>query len=157
MLVPTRPSTIVASSMDAIRERTPAGCDLRVEMPDDLPQVMADPDALGTALINLLDNALKFTPDDKHILVRAYVDDRSVMFAVRDNGTGIPEREQRRIFRRFYRVDQRLARETAGVGLGLSIVALIVRAHGGRVEVSSQPGAGSTFSLRLPAMNGGRV
>jgi signal transduction histidine kinase len=156
VLVPTRPSAIIASSMDAIRERTPAGCDLRVEMPDDLPQVMADPDALGTALINLLDNALKFTPVDKHILVRAYVDDRSVMFAVRDNGTGIPVSEQRRIFRRFYRVDQRLARETAGVGLGLSIVALIVRAHGGRVEVSSQPGAGSTFSLRLPAMNGGR-
>jgi two-component system phosphate regulon sensor histidine kinase PhoR len=157
VLVPTRPSTIITASIDAIRDRTPAGCDLRVEMSDDLPPVMADPDALGTALINLLDNALKFTPDEKQILVRAYVDDRSVMFAVRDNGTGIPVREQRRIFRRFYRVDQRLARETAGVGLGLSIVALIVRAHGGQIEVSSQPGAGSTFALRLPAVNAGRA
>ena len=157
VLVPSDPSAIVTASIDAIRDRTPAGCDLRVEMADDLPQVMADSDALGTALINLLDNALKFTPADKHILVRAYVDDRSVMFAVRDNGTGIPVREQRRIFRRFYRVDQRLARETAGVGLGLSIVALIVRAHGGQIEVSSQPGAGTTFALRLPAVNGGRV
>lgn len=126
-------------------------------MPHDLPPVMADSDALGTALINLLDNALKFTPDDKRILVSAYADDRSVIFAVRDNGAGIPAREQRRIFKRFYRVDQRLARETAGVGLGLSIVALIARAHGGQVEVSSQPGAGSTFTLRVPLATGGRA
>ena len=157
VLAPTDPSAIVTASVDAIRERTPAGCDLRVEMPPDLPPVMADSDALGTALINLLDNALKFTPDDKRILVSAYADDRSVMFAVRDNGAGIPAREQRRIFKRFYRVDQRLARETAGVGLGLSIVALIARAHGGQVEVSSQPGAGSTFTLRVPLATGGRA
>jgi signal transduction histidine kinase len=157
VLAPADPSAIVAASVDAIRERTPAGCDLRVEVPHDLPPVMADADALGTALINLLDNALKFTPHDKCILVSAYADDRSVMFAVRDNGAGIPAREQRRIFKRFYRVDQRLARETAGVGLGLSIVALIARAHGGQVEVSSQPGAGSTFTLRVPLASGGRA
>ena len=157
VLVPTDPSSIVTASIDAIRERTPAGCDLRVEMPDDLPPVMADSDALGTALLNLLDNALKFTPDDKHILVSAYADGRSVMFAVRDNGAGIPAREQRRIFKRFYRVDRRLTRETAGVGLGLSIVALIVRAHGGQIEVSSEPGSGSTFTLRLPVADGGRA
>jgi two-component system phosphate regulon sensor histidine kinase PhoR len=157
VLVPTAPSAIVAASIDAIRERTPAGCDLRVEVPEDLPPVMADSDALGTALLNLLDNALKFTPEDKHILVTATADHRSVMFAVQDNGAGIPAREQRRIFKRFYRVDRRLARETAGVGLGLSIVALIVRAHGGQVEVASQPGAGSTFTLRVPLATGGRV
>lgn len=157
VLAPTDPSAIVTASVDAIRERTPAGCELRVEMPHDLPPVMADSDALGTALINLLDNALKFTPADKRILVSAYADDRSVTFAVRDNGAGIPAREQRRIFKRFYRVDQRLARETAGVGLGLSIVALIARAHGGQVEVSSQPGAGSTFTLRVPLATGGRA
>jgi signal transduction histidine kinase len=157
VLVPTDPSAIVTASVDAIRDRTPAGCDLRVEMPDDLPPVMADSDALSTALLNLLDNALKFTPVDKHILVSTYADARNVMFAVRDNGAGIPAREQRRIFKRFYRVDRRLARETAGVGLGLSIVALIVRAHGGQVEVSSQPGSGSTFTLRLPVADGGRA
>jgi signal transduction histidine kinase len=157
VLVPTNPSAIVSASVEAIRERTPAGCDLRVEVPADLPPVMADSEALGTALLNLLDNALKFTPDDKQIVVSACADNRSVMFAVRDNGAGIPAREQRRIFERFYRVDQRLARETVGVGLGLSIVALIVRAHGGQVEVSSQPGAGSTFTLRLPLATGGRA
>jgi two-component system sensor histidine kinase SenX3 len=72
------------------------------------------------------------------------------MFAVEDNGIGIPVREQRRIFRRFYRVDQRLSRETSGVGLGLSIVELIARGHRGSVSVHSAPGSGSTFTLRVP-------
>jgi two-component system sensor histidine kinase SenX3 len=74
-----------------------------------------------------------------------------VVFDVADNGIGIPSGEQNRIFRRFYRIDQRLSRETSGVGLGLSIVQLIVRAHGGRVEVRSGPGMGSTFSMRVPS------
>jgi signal transduction histidine kinase len=69
---------------------------------------------------------------------------------VRDNGIGIARTEQRRIFRRFYQVDQRLSRETGGVGLGLSTVTLIVRGHGGRLEVTSEPGHGSTFVIRLP-------
>jgi two-component system phosphate regulon sensor histidine kinase PhoR len=153
-LVPTNPAAVVAASVDAICERAPQGCDLRVEVANDLPQVMADSEALSTALVNLLDNALKFTPAEKHILIRAYADNSSVTFAVRDNGVGIATDEQRRIFDRFYRVDQRLARETAGVGLGLSIVDLIVRAHGGEVQVSSSPGAGSTFALRVPSARG---
>jgi two-component system sensor histidine kinase SenX3 len=73
------------------------------------------------------------------------------VFAVEDNGIGIPAREQKRIFRRFYRVDRRLARETGGCGLGLSIVDSIVRAHGGSVRVTSRLGSGSTFSLCLPS------
>jgi signal transduction histidine kinase len=113
--------------------------------------VLADADGLGAALVNLLENALKYTADEKRISVRASSDGGSfVRFDVTDNGIGIPAREQRRIFRRFYRVDQRLSRETAGVGLGLSIVELIVRAHGGSVSVHSEPGAGSTFSLHVP-------
>jgi signal transduction histidine kinase len=78
-----------------------------------------------------------------------------VAFSVSDNGIGIERREQRRIFRRFYRVDQRLARDTAGVGLGLSIVELIARGHGGRVTVDSTPGQGSTFTLTIPAAAAG--
>ena len=73
-----------------------------------------------------------------------------MILAVKDNGIGIAPREQRRIFRRFYQVDQRLARETGGCGLGLSIVEFVVRAHGGTVRVESRPGAGSTFSVILP-------
>jgi signal transduction histidine kinase len=148
---PTRPSVVVASAVNAIRDRLPPGGDLRVDVAPDLPDIMADADALSTALINLLDNAVKYTPEEKRILVRARRDgDASVSFAVEDNGIGIPIKEQRRIFRRFYRVDQRLTRETTGVGLGLSIVELIVRAHGGTVTLTSAPGSGSTFALRLP-------
>jgi signal transduction histidine kinase len=73
-----------------------------------------------------------------------------VAFQVQDSGIGIAPREQRRIFRRFYRVDQRLAQDTSGVGLGLSIVELIARAHGGSISVDSTEGVGSTFTLWLP-------
>jgi signal transduction histidine kinase len=152
VLAPSEPAAIVASAVETVRDRLPADCDLRVEVPASLPAVMADADALRTALINLLENALKYTPAHKRIVVRAGLDgDGAVMFAVEDNGIGIPVREQRRIFRRFYRVDQRLSRETSGVGLGLSIVELIVRGHHGTVTVQSAPGAGSTFTLRVPS------
>ena len=152
-LAPAEPAAIVASAVDTVRDRLPPDCDLRVEVPASLPLVMADADALRTALSNLLENALKYTPATKRISVRASLDDDgTVQFAVEDNGIGIPVREQRRIFRRFYRVDQRLSRETSGVGLGLSIVELIVRGHHGTVTVRSAPGAGSTFTLRLPGV-----
>jgi signal transduction histidine kinase len=156
VFAPAQPSAIVAAAVDAVRDRMPSGCDLRIEVASGLPPVMADAEALGTALANLLDNALKYTPADKRIVVRVNRDrDASVLFAVEDNGIGIPEREQRRIFKRFYRVDQRLSRETSGVGLGLSIVDLIVRGHRGSVSVSSEPGSGSTFTLRVPCASEG--
>jgi signal transduction histidine kinase len=101
-------------------------------------------------LLNLLDNAWKYTPGEKHIGVRAYRAQGRVVFAVEDNGIGIAARERKKIFRRFYQVDRRLARDTGGCGLGLSIVDFIVRAHGGSVEVKSQPGHGSTFSVAIP-------
>jgi signal transduction histidine kinase len=148
---PVSPATLVETAIDAVRERLPANCRLDVDVVASLPLVLADADGLGAALVNLLENALKYTADEKRISVRASSDGGSfVRFDVTDNGIGIPAREQRRIFRRFYRVDQRLSRETAGVGLGLSIVELIVRAHGGSVSVHSEPGAGSTFSLHVP-------
>ena len=145
------PSAIVETAVGAVSPRLPEGCDLRVDVAPALPAVRADAEALGAALVNLLDNALKYTPADKRIAVRAGRDgDAFVQFAVTDNGIGIPAREQRRIFRRFYRVDSRLAGDTTGVGLGLSIVEGIVRAHGGTVSVRSERGAGSTFTLRVP-------
>ena len=151
VFTPSAPSAIVSAAVDAVRDRVPDDCDLRIEIPPALPSVMADADALRTALINLLENALKYTPANKRIVIRATQDGNgSVMFAVEDNGIGIPVREQRRIFRRFYRVDQRLSRETSGVGLGLSIVELIARGHRGSVSVRSAPGSGSTFTLRVP-------
>jgi signal transduction histidine kinase len=155
VFAPVQPASIVAAATEAIRERLPAHADLRVDVDADLPPVVADADALVTALINLLDNAIKYTPPDKRIVLRVRRDGAHVVFAVEDNGIGIPSREQRRIFRRFYRIDQRLTRETGGVGLGLSIVELIARAHGGTVTVRSESGAGSTFTLRLPPASQG--
>ena len=99
---------------------------------------------------NLLDNAWRYTPEDKRIGVRAYREKGRVVFAVEDNGIGIAPRERKKIFRRFYQVDRRLARDAGGVGLGLSIVEFIVRAHGGSIDVKSQPGRGSTFSVAIP-------
>ena len=151
VFAPSQPSAIVASAVAAIRERVPIDGDVQVEVTPGLPLVLADAEALSTALLNLLENALKYTPAEKRIVVRASHDGNgSVLFAVADNGIGIPVREQRRIFRRFYRVDQRLSSETSGVGLGLSIVDLIVRGHRGTVSVHSAPGSGSTFTLRVP-------
>jgi signal transduction histidine kinase len=153
-----QPAAVVDAAVAAVRDRLPADCDLKVEVATTLPPVMADADALRSALINLLDNALKYTPADKRITVRAMPDGSGfVSFSVEDNGIGIAAREQRRIFKRFYRVDQRLSRETGGVGLGLSIVELIARAHGGTVRVTSAPGAGSTFAIRLPTAGEGAV
>jgi signal transduction histidine kinase len=147
---PADPSAIVTSAVDAIRDRLSAPSILEVDIAPSLPPVMVDAEAVSTALVNLLDNALKYTPDPKRIAVRACRDgDGVVQFAVSDNGIGIPVREQRRIFRRFHRVDQRLARDTGGVGLGLSIVELIARGHGGRVTVQSATGEGTTFTMRV--------
>ena len=147
----TRPSAVVDAALAAMRERLLApGCHLEVELTPGLPTVLADQDALTTVLLNLLDNAYKYTPAEKRIRVCAYRKNGRMAFDVEDNGIGIAPREQKRIFRRFYQVDRRLARETGGCGLGLSIVEFIVRAHGGEVAVESRPGAGSTFRVWLP-------
>ena len=147
----TDPAGVVGSAVEAMRERwpLPAG-QMQVEVSAELPRLRADGDALVTVLLNLLDNAYKYTPADKRIALHAYREDGHVVFAVEDNGIGIAPRDQKRIFRRFYQVDRRLARETGGVGLGLSIVDFIVRAHGGAVRVKSHTGSGSTFSVWLP-------
>src|SRR5262249_59484435 len=117
-----------------------------------LPSLQADRDALVTVLLNLLDNAYKFTPEDKRIALRAFSDSGRVCFTVEDNGIGIPSREHARIFRRFYQVDRRLSRQAGGCGLGLSIVEDIVKAHGGDVHVRRRPGGGSTFTRTLPGV-----
>ena len=143
---PTDPHRVIQSAAVAMRERVPVA----VESDPDLPSLYADEDALVTVLLNLLDNAYKYTPTEKRIELRAYRDGASMVFSVEDNGIGIPPREQKRIFRKFYQIDRTLARETGGVGLGLSIVDYIVRAHGGSVRVQSRAGAGSTFLVSLP-------
>ena len=112
--------------------------------------IRGDLDRLTEALINLLDNAVKYTPEGGSVTVEAAAVDDGVRIAVTDTGMGIPPKELPRIFERFYRVDRARSREVSGTGLGLSIVKHIVEAHGGRVAVESTVGQGSTFSLHLP-------
>jgi signal transduction histidine kinase len=149
---PTRPGDVARQALTAMTESRRGSGSPRVEIDPDLPLVTADADALVTVLLNLLDNAYKYTPAEQQVALRVGRDHDSVVFAVQDNGIGIAPREQRRIFRRFYRVDQRLA-GAGGSGLGLSIVEGIVRAHGGRVHVQSAPGKGSTFAVHLPCLD----
>jgi signal transduction histidine kinase len=150
--VPAR--QIVDSAAAAVRERFHApGCRFTVAAAPDLPPVLADAGAMVTALLNLLDNAWKYSGEDKQIVLTAAAENGAVRFAVQDNGIGLPPRETRRIFRRFYQVDPHLSRTGSGCGLGLSIVQFIVAAHHGSVKVESQPGAGSTFAITLPAVN----
>jgi signal transduction histidine kinase len=146
-----RAADIVAGAITAVRERFNApGCQFKTEVAPDLPSVLADPDAMITALVNLLDNAYKYSGEQKQITLSASAANGNVAFAVKDNGIGLSQRDTRRIFKRFFQVDQRLSRSSAGCGLGLSIVKFIVTAHQGSVRVESQPGRGSTFTISLP-------
>jgi signal transduction histidine kinase len=148
---PVKPDGVIHSAAQVMRERfQTSACQFEVEAPPDLPLLYADQDALIMVLLNLIDNAYKYTLADKHISVRAHQTAGELVVEVADNGIGIAPRDQKRIFRRFYQVDRRLARETGGCGLGLSIVEFVVQAHGGSVRVKSRPGAGSTFIVRLP-------
>ena len=150
---PVDPAAVIRAALEGTGPRATDRAALSVEVAPDLPRLVADAEALRGALVNLIDNAVKYTPADTRIVVRAQADGADhVRFEVSDNGIGIPRREQRRVFRRFHRVDTRLAGQTTGVGLGLSIVEAIARAHGGSVSVRSAPGAGSTFTLRLPCL-----
>jgi signal transduction histidine kinase len=147
----TTAEEVIQPAMLAMRERLRGPQrQVQVDVASDLPHLWADRDALVTVLLNLLDNACKYTPGEKRISVSASCENGRLVFAVKDNGIGINPREQKRIFRRFYQVDRRLAREAGGCGLGLSIVDFIVRAHGGAVTVESHAGMGSTFRVLLP-------
>jgi len=149
---PVRPQQIVDDAIAALGERClqPA-CHFESHTQPDLPLLIADHDALTTALINLLDNAWKYTGSEKRITLRTDTQNGSVRFAVEDNGIGISAWESRRIFRRFYQVDRSLARNGDGCGLGLSIVESIIEAHRGSVSVASEIGKGSTFAIKIPA------
>jgi len=120
------------------------------DLPEGLPCVRADRAALGDALLNLLQNAHKYTGPDKRIEVSARALGTSVALTVSDNGPGIAGADQKHIFDKFYRGQDLLDRTIEGSGLGLSMVKHIVKAHGGKVTVSSQPGHGAAFTITLP-------
>jgi signal transduction histidine kinase len=109
-----------------------------------------DREAIARSLVNLVNNALKYSQDRKYIGVNLYRDNGCVKLEVIDQGIGIPPGEQQKIFEKFYRVGDPLVHNTKGSGLGLSLVQHIARAHGGNVVVDSTPGAGSKFTITLP-------
>jgi signal transduction histidine kinase len=132
------------------RLQTP-GCRVELDLAPQMPPVIGDRDALITVFVNLLDNALKYTGETKEIRIRSFSSDGNVRIEVQDNGIGFPRNVAKKIFERFYQVDQTLSRQAGGCGLGLSIVQFIIAAHNGSVTANSQVGKGSTFTVQLPA------
>lgn len=120
------------------------------DFPADLPPVLGDRERLDLVFYHLIDNAIKFSPDGGDVVVRAWADDEWVYVSVKDQGIGIAPEHLDRIFQRFYQVDGSTRRRFGGMGIGLALVWEIVEAHGGRVDVSSQPGQGSQFTITLP-------
>ncbi len=135
---------------DEIAQKNVAA-DINIE--EGVPLVLADASAVEHVLRNLIDNAVKYTPEGGHIIVGARTETsgkKSMVVFVRDTGIGIPSVDLQRIFERFYRVDKARSRELGGTGLGLSIVKHLVEAHGGRVWAESQLNRGSSFYFSLP-------
>jgi signal transduction histidine kinase len=116
----------------------------------ELLTVEGDPARLYQMLLNLLDNAVKYTPHGGAVTLTLHKDGEFAEIRVRDTGIGISREDQKKIFNRFYRVDKARSRAQGGVGLGLSIVEWTIMAHNGTISVDSDPGVGSTFIVRLP-------
>ncbi len=129
------------------------GITIQSKVPDGL-QMTADQDRMSQVLANLLDNAIKYTPSGGQIFLDASQNQKEVMITCKDTGIGIPEEETPRIWDRLYRGDH--SRSQRGLGLGLSLVKAVVHAHEGRIEVSSEPGRGSTFTIYLPGESANR-
>jgi signal transduction histidine kinase len=124
---------------------------LAVELPKDMPNsVEADQELLKQAVYNLVENAIKYTPENGRVIIRTISKPNMLVFAIEDSGYGIPEDDIPHLFEKFYRSKQRETRLQTGSGLGLAIVSSIAANHGGRIWVESTLGKGSTFYLQIP-------
>ena len=142
---------LVRSTLDSYRFQIEQnGFAFEENIAADIPPVNVDREAIARSLLNLVNNALKYSKDEKYIGVSLYRANGSVKLEVRDHGIGIPAGEQEKIFEKFYRCGDPLVHNIKGSGLGLSLVRHIVRAHGGDVQVESAPEKGSKFTIRLP-------
>lgn len=148
-LKPAAPNWLVQRAVERMQlQAERAGLNLRSEVGEALPDVLADSERIEQVLVNLLHNAIKFTPPGGEIVVRAWQDGGQVIFATRDSGVGIEPVALTRIFERFYKADQ--SRSGGGTGLGLSIARHTVEAHQGRIWAESEVNRGSTFYFSLP-------
>lgn len=146
-LEPVEFPEVVEGALSALGSR--AGR-VRVELPEELPSLITDHRAAVQIMVNLIDNALKFSPPDAPCLIGAQGSHQDVRFWVSDRGIGIAEDERARIFDRFYQSDGSATRARGGLGLGLSVVCELIRRLGGDIEVTSKVGVGSTFTVSLP-------
>ena len=144
------PAELLAGVAAAARVHLPPNLRLELTVPQDTPRIAADPDKVRQVLANLLDNAVKYSPDGGVIRIDVEPTARSVRFAVRDEGLGIPSAERDRVFQKFYRLDPGLTRGVGGTGLGLYICRELVEHMGGRVTLEPNGSKGSTFSVELP-------
>jgi signal transduction histidine kinase len=142
---------LVRNTLDSYRYQIEQqGFALEESIDSNLPAVPLDREAIARALVNLVNNALKYSADEKFLGVKLYRDNSVVKLEVADHGIGIERRDQSKIFEKFYRAGDPLVHNTKGSGLGLSLVRHITHAHGGEVAVESTPGKGSKFTLSLP-------
>jgi len=142
---------LVERVVEATRAYAPPGVHVEGRVPDDLPLVEADRDKVRQVLVNLVENAIKYSPDGGRVEVRVEAHEENVLFQVRDEGLGIPTDEQGRVFEKFYRVDPHMTRGVGGTGLGLYICNELVGRMGGHIWLESKAGEGSTFLFELPA------
>lgn len=147
---PFDPLECAESVVEAARTHAPAGIKLALSCGGEVPRLVGDPAKFRQVLANLVENAVKYSPDGGRVEVRVQRDDGAVRFAVMDAGLGIPPRERDRIFDKFYRLDPHLTRGVGGTGLGLYICRELVRHMSGRIWVTSEEGRGSTFFVELP-------
>jgi len=141
---------------DFKKEEFSKGLKIQAQISEDIPCIEIDKEALSQALNNLLDNAVKFSPDKKEIAVNVRKDNKNVILEIKDRGIGIPPHELDKIFDKFYQGRNTLRQSVKGTGLGLTLVKHTVEAHGGRIAVKSQIGEGSTFSISLPIHRKGK-
>ena len=146
-------SELVRQTMESYRYQIEQnGFTLEEHIAEGLPPMQVDREAIARSLLNLVNNALKYSNSRKYLGVNLYRDNGAVKLEVVDHGIGIPRNEQPKIFEKFYRVGDPLVHNTKGSGLGLSLVRHIVTAHGGQVTVDSEPGEGSRFTIQLPVV-----
>jgi signal transduction histidine kinase len=145
---------LVRSTLESYRfEIEQNGFQFEEKIESNLPPLQVDREAIARSLLNLVNNAVKYSSDEKYLGVRLYRQNGSVNLEVVDHGIGIAANEQPKIFEKFYRVGDPLVHNTKGSGLGLSLVRHIVVAHGGEVAVESTPGKGSKFIITLPVQS----
>ena len=123
---------------------------LNTEIAEGMPKISLDPEAFSRALFNLLDNAAKYSGQNPQITLRTWSEAGEVCLQVEDNGIGISPADRKRIFEKFYRSEAAMAGNVKGSGIGLTLVDHIVKAHGGKISLESEPGKGTKVTIRLP-------